>query len=437
MIMKMLASLVGSGGIKEFGGINLFNTTKFAGVDVTVNTAMQHSCVFACVRDKAESIAQLPIKMLIRDPKTGKMTRKWSGREHKIFTQQPNDFQTMQDFVEMATAWLELRGNFYAYVSRNRFDNTSEIIPFFNQDGVEVGEDRGRVYYTYVTNDGQGGMTRDFIEASDVMHISLFSLNGYKGISPIANNGRAIGVSISQEEYLGSLMEKGAMPLGTLTTDNIFKDLSVVDRLRSQWEDRYGGTKSAGKTPILENGLKYQPLSITPADSELLAQRRYSREEICAIHKVPYTRLYPSEKGSGNQNVEQDNIRYLTTSLAPIIKKLEDAISKEMPANHCIKLDTHQFLRGDIKAMFEVAGGTFKLGSISMNELRESLGWEEIEHGEYHAIDTNNLTFGTLEDIPRLQEEQRQLAQQANQNQQTTSPANSEADKPKESEDEA
>ena len=434
MIMKMLGSLIGGGAAGgEFGGINLFNTTKFAGVNVTVNTAMQHSCVFSCVRDKAESIAQLPIKLLVRDPKNGKLTRKWSGREHKIFTRKPNDFQTMQDFVEMAVSSLELRGNFYAYVSRNRFNNTSEIIPFFHQDGVGVGEDRGRVYYTYVTNDGKGGMTRDFIESSNIMHIKLFSTNGYKGLSPIAQNARAIGVSISQEEYLGSLMEKGAMPLGTLTTDNIFKDLSVVERLRSQWEDRYGGTKSAGKTPILENGLKYQPLSITPADSELLAQRRYSREEICGIFKEPYTRLYPQEKGGGSKSVEQDNIRYLTTSLMPIIKKIEEAISEEMPENHCIKFDAHQFLRGDIKAMYEVAGGTFKLGAISMNELRESLGWEEIEHGEYHAIDTNNLTFGTLADIPELQEEQRRLAEQASQ---TPSPANSDADNPKENEDE-
>lgn len=433
MITKILASLFGSGGgTKEFGGIDLFNMSKFAGVDVTVSTAMQHSCVFACVRDKAEATAQLPLKLLIKDPKTGKTTRKWSGREHKIFTEKPNDFQSMQDLVEMMVAWLELRGNFYAYVSKNRFDNTYEIVPFFHQDGVEVGEDRGRIYYTYVTNDGQGGYIRDFIESSNIMHISLFSLNGYKGVSPIANNARALGVSISQEEYLGSLMEKGAMPIGTLTTDNIFKDLSVVERLRNQWEERYGGTKNSGKTPILENGLKYQPLSISPADTELLAQRRYSREEICGIFKVPYTRLYPAEKG-GTQNVEQDNIRYLTTGLMPIIKKIEDAISEFMPANHCVKFDVHQFLRGDIKTMHEVAGGTFKLGAISMNEMRGVLGWEEIEHGEYHAIDTNNLTFGSLADIPRLQEEQRQLAMQP----QATSPANNEPEQPKENEDEA
>ncbi|CAL9954660.1 portal protein [Vibrio phage 1254] len=431
MIMKMLASLVGSGGgTKEFGGISIFNATKFAGVDVTVSTAMQHACVFACVRDKAESIAQLPVKMLISDPKTGKNTRKFSGREHKIFTQQPNDFQSMQDFAEMAVAWLELRGNFYAYVNRNRYDNTSEIIPFFNQDGVNVSEDRGRVYYTYVTNDGKGGMIRDFIDSSDIMHIKLFSTNGYKGISPIANNGRALGVSMAQEDFLGSLMESGAMPQGVLSTDNIFKDLSVAERLSAQWEKRFGGSKNAGKTPVLENGLKYQALSISPADSELIAQRRYSREELCAIFKQPYTRLYPAEKG-GTQNVEQDNIRYLTTALMPLIKKIEDAVSKEMPANHSIKFDIHQFLRGDIKTMSEVAGGTFKLGAINMNELRGALGWEEIEHGEYHAIDTNNLTFGSLADIPRLQEEQRQLAMQP----QTTSPANNEAEEPKDNQD--
>lgn len=409
MIKQLLAGMLGLDGAKSFEGITFSSLKSFAGVDVTIDRAMQHSAVFACVRDKAEAVGQLPIKMYRINPTTKKREQVVSGREYRIFTQTPNDFQTMNDMAEMCTAWLETQGNFYAYVVRNRFGNVSEIIPFFNQRNVSVNEDRGRVYYTYVTNDGKGGMYRDWIESDNIMHVKLFAMNGYLGMSPISNNSRALGVSMAQEEYLGALMESGAMPLGVLTTPKVMKDDKSVERIRNQWKEKFGGAKKAGNTPLLENDLKYQALSISPADSELIAQRRFSREDLCAIFKVPYTRLYPAEKAS-NTTVEEDNTRYLTTGLMPDIRKFEQEVSKLMPDHMSIQLDVKEFLRGDLKTMQEFVGGTFKLGAISMNEMRESLGWDEKEGGDVHAIDTNNLTFGMLTDIPKLQQEARAQA---------------------------
>lgn len=411
--------------IKEFYDLNLksdildpstfqgfsFSSRKFAGVNVNPNTALAHDTVFACVRDKAESIGQLPV--LLRRTSGDKTETVKQGREYRIFTRRPNDFQTMQEFIEMIVAALELRGNFYAYISRNKYGNISEILPFVNQTGVcpNLSTD-GRVYYTYVTNDNKPAMA---FAGADIIHIKNFTLNGFLGASAIHYGARSIGISISQEDYLASLMADGVMPKGILTTPNVFKDPNAIDRLKEQWA-AYSGAKNSGKTPILENDLKYQAMSISPADADLISQRGFSREQVCGIMRVPPTRIGVSVQGS-KRDLEEENRDYYQNKLMPIVTKIESAINYVLPDHLNIKIDERGFIRGNYKALVDAVTAEFKMGGISMNEMRIDLGRDPKDGGEVHAIDTNNLTFGLLTDIPKLQEQQRLLANKPNEEQ--------------------
>lgn len=391
-----------------------FGLQQFAGMKVDHLTAMQHDAVFTCVRDKAESLGIMPLQMY--RAKRGKTELVTSGREHRIFTQKPNDFQTMQDFVEMAETWLELRGQFFAYVNYNKYGNVSEIVPFFNQLNVMVNKDvRGVPYYTYVTNDGTPS-NNDLVPSRNIMHIKLFSLDGLNGCSPIRYNTKALGISMAQENYLGSLMENGALTKGFLSTEHEYKDETVLARVKAQWKKNWTGTHNAGKAPILEGGMKYHAMSISPADAELIMQRKMSRSQIFGMFRVPKSRDPAAEEKVGSRSIEQENMLYLQTGLMPPARKIEAALSAVMGDGLSVKFNTMEFLRGDMKTMQEVLGNTFKLGAISMNELRTGLGWEEKEGGDVHAIDTNNLTFGYLTDIPKLQEETRRAAQAAQAN---------------------
>lgn len=418
-MFKKLKSWFSGGKTKNeaWEGIPL-NLGNFAGSTVNATTAMQHEAVWSCVRDKAESIGMLGLRMY-REDSNGKPTQVRQGagaRERRIFTEKPNDFQSMQDFIEMAVAALELRGEFFALTPRNKYGNVMEIVPFYNQGAcsAHIGTN-GVVYYTYVTNDGQT-FHKEVLDATEVMHVKLFSMNGVNGCSPISYTYKALGVSMAQEEYLGELMENGSLSKGFLSTEGEMKDKTVLARIKAQWKKNHSGVKSAGSTPILEGGMKWNNMSISPADAELISQRRFSRAQVCAIFRVPTSRIPTiDETAQTGTTVEQDNMRYLTTGLMPDIRKLETAISALMPQGMTVKFDVMQFLRGDYKTMQEVLGGTFKLGAISMNELRAGLGFEEKEGGDLHAIETNNLTFGTLEDIPRMQAENQRRAEEAHQ----------------------
>lgn len=385
-------------GIPEFG-------RKVAGVMVTPATALAHDTVYACIRDKAESIGQLPVMLYRRKGDVNQLVLK--GREHRIFTKKPNDFQTMGDLVENYVTCLETYGKWFAYVERNDRGSISEIIPFRYQTNVTVNMDlNGNVYYIYTTNDGKPDMG---FAGDKIMHIKLNTLDGFTGLSPISAGARSIGVSISQEDHLASLMENGATPKGILTTDNIFKDDNAIQRLKDQWSG-YTGTKNAGKTPVLENGMKYQAMSISPADAELLEQRKYSRVGLCSLFRVPPERV-GVDSGNKQKDVEQSNTAYMRDSLNSPIVKFEDAMNLILPDGLSIKLDRKGFVQGDRQSQVESISAEFKMGSISLNEMRTDLDRDPIEGGDVHAIDTNNLTFGLPTDIPKLQEQARLAAQ--------------------------
>lgn len=387
-----------------FGG--MFNRNKHAGVDVNYNTAMQHNDVYTCVRIKAESLGQLPVK-LYRSEDGTRRTEITSGREHTIFTQRPNEYQTWQEFIETYVTSLELIGHFAAEIKRNRFGNVYSIVPFKFQNNVQSSmNSEGQVYYTYSTNNGKGHVETQTYLQSDILFLKSFTLDGYSGISTVSQCALAIGTAIAGEQHSAALFENGAMPMGVLQTDeSMGDDEEAIQRLRQQWQELHSGSKNSGKTAILEYGLKYQPLTMTAVDSQLLEQRKFSREQIAGMFRVPLSLLQAST-GMTYNNVEQNNLAFFRDALMPLAYKLELNINLILPESHYIKLDEKAFVRGDRKALVDTVKAEIEAGLCSVNEGRMELGRDPVEDGDVFAISTNNITFGKYSELPSYSEQQ-------------------------------
>lgn len=391
----------------------ILSRKTYAGENVNYSTAMQHNDVYSCVRIKAESLAQLPVKLYRSEE--GKRVEILSGREFKIFTQKPNPYQTWQDFNEQFVTSYELLGKFSAEVKRNRFGNVYEIAPFRDQAGLVPNmDDDGNVYYTYTTNDQQGRITTQTYKSSDVMFIKSFSLDGFNPISTISQCALAIGTAIAGEKHSAALFENGAMPMGVLQTDeSMGDDEEAIQRLRQQWQEMHSGSKNSGKTAILEYGLKYNPITMTAVDAQLLEQRKFSREQIASMFRVPL-HLLQASTGMKYANVEQNNIAFFRDALMPLAQKLENNINQLLPTNHVVKLDEKVFVRGDRKALVSTVKEEITAGLCSINEGRADLGRDPVDGGDVFAVQTNNLTFGTWEELPKMREQERQDAMSNN-----------------------
>ena len=384
----------------------MFSGLKKAGVNVSYSAAMRHQDVYSCIRIKSESAGQLPIRLYRRDS-AGAKTEITSGREHTIFTQRPNAYQTWQEFIETYITAIEVTGNFYAEIKRNRFGNVYEITPFKHQFNCSVEMDNnGRVYYTYVTNEGTGGRTIKTYQPVDILHIKQNSLDGYRGLSPVRQSAQVIGSAIAGETHAAALFENGTRPSGVLSTEEAFgeDDDHIINRLRKQWNELYQGSHNAGKTAVLEYGLKFQQIQMTAVDAQLLEQRKFSREQIAAIFRVP---LHLLQAGTGMKysNVEQNNISFFRDSILPLVTKLENNINPILPANHVIKLDEKEFVRGDRKAQVDNIKAELTAGLISVAEGREGLGYKYEEGTDVFAVSTNNLTFGKWTELPSIAEQ--------------------------------
>ena len=371
-----------------------------AGVKVNANTALQHQAVYSCIRILAESVGQLPLKLYKN--KSGRLIEVTSGRLHKIYTQKPNDYQTTQEFIETLVTSLmgSGGGNFYAETVRNNLGNIAKLVPFQSQLGVSVQMNSdGEVIYSYVTNDGK---SKQCLGNSDIFHIKLNSNNGYKGLSPIAQNAQSIGLGMACEEHAASTFENGAFPKTALKMDGQLKSIEVINRLREQWNAFYKGNRNAGKTVILEDGLTPVPLQLSPVDAQLLEQRKYSREQIAAIFRVPVHMLNDSETQKYS-NVEQNNLSFFRDALMPIITRIESNLNLIIDDGYTVKFDEKQYTRGDRKSQVDNVKAEVSAGLLSVNEGRSELGRESIPGGDVFAVSTNNLTFGSYDDLAALQ----------------------------------
>lgn len=386
--------------VDETKGLDTFTLNDLVSSTVTESKAMKIEAYFSCLRDKAETVGQLPLN-LYRKNGMGR-EKVTQGRAHRIFTQQPCEYLDMIGFVEMATVTLERQGVFYAVVERNDRGSPMAVIPFYNQSSVIKQMDhRGMVYYTYTTNDSRGVITFD---ASDLFIIQLFTVNGVNPISPIVQCATMLGIAQTQDDNYKELQEDGITAQMALKTDQPFTDENALQRMKEDWK-RFRGRNGKREIPILEQGLTPVSLKLTPQESELLSNRAFSVQRICAMTRVPPHRIGAKAEVNGTKStVFELDEAYMMSGINPVLNKIEQAWNKIAPDGHHVEFDRKAFYRGSPYRLVEAVEREVKGGLANINEGRGDLGREPIEGGDVFAIDNNNVTYGKWTEINQIQD---------------------------------
>ena len=241
---------------------SFFLGTSSSGKRVNERSAMQMTAVYSCVRILSEAVASLPLH-LYRYTETG--TEK--ATDHSLYTilhDEPNPEMTSFVFRETLMTHLLLWGNAYAQVIRNGKGEVIALYPLM-PDRMNVDrDDQGRLYYEYtISNDDApiNNGSRVKLSPTDVLHIPGLGFDGLVGYSPIAMAKNAIGLAIATEEYGSKFFANGAAPSGVLEHPGTIKDPA---RIRESWQQTFGGSHNSNKIAVLEEGMKYTPISISP-----------------------------------------------------------------------------------------------------------------------------------------------------------------------------
>lgn len=368
--------------------------------------ALNIETFFSCVRDKSETIGQLPLKLY----ETTRNNRRQvlQGRTHRIFTKQPCDYLSMQSFLEMIVASYETNGAFYALVERNDRGSVMGFIPFANQRNVVPNMDvNGNVYFTYTTNDGKPVFAGYY---NDLFIVNMFTTDGYTPQSPIRRQARLLGIADAQDETYKSQTEDGITSQMALATDNLFSDKDAQERLREDFKKARG---PGGKKhiPIFEQGLKPVSLKLTPQEMELLGNKQFTTNRICRMTRVPIHRVGVDTGKTGSMTLTELDEAYMRDSLNPILVKIENEFNRHAPEGYNVEFNRKQFYAGSPHRLVEAVEREVKGGLATINEGRHDLGRDSVEGGDVFGIDNNNVTYGKWTDLPKIQE---QLYGQAN-----------------------
>lgn len=373
----------------------LFGPTS-AGRAVNERTAMQMTAVYSCVRILAEAIAGLPLHVY--------QTRQDGGKEkavthplYRLLHDEPNPEMTSFVFRETLMTHLLLWGNAYAQVIRNGRGEVIGLYPLM-PNRMQVGRDSaGRLYYEYqrTTEEPPNAQYEKVVlPPSEVLHIPGLGFDGLVGYSPIAMAKNAIGMAQACEDYGASFFANGAAPGGVLEHPGTIKDPS---RVRESWTATFGGARNGNKIAVLEEGMKYTPISVSPEQAQFLQTRKFQMGEIARIFRIPPHMIGDLDKSSFS-NIEQQSLEFVKYTLDPWVIRWEQALTKTLldprDTGVFVKFNLEGLLRGDYASRMQGYAVARQNGWMSANDIRELENLDRIapeDGGDLYLVNGNML----------------------------------------------
>jgi HK97 family phage portal protein len=357
-----------------------------SGVRVSPDSAMKVSAVYRCVSILANVLAMFPKGMFERLERGRRQ-----AHDHpldSIISFKPNQRQPAFEFWRQVCFHLVLRQNAFVQILPGKPGRgwVGGLIPL-HPDRVRGPEELpdGRLRYEYTRPDGRkvtmmGGV--------DMWHLQGLSSDGLKGLSMTDVATDSFGLSISAERHASRFFERGVKPSGVLHHERTLKP-DTAEAMSQSFGSVYGGEHGAGKVPVLWEGMKFVPVSMTLKDAEFLDSRKFSVAEIARWFGVPPHMVGDVERStSWGSGIEEQGLQFLVYSLLPWIELIEQSIRFTLvvqPETFYPKFNVNAILRMNAKAQADVFSILIDKGVLSPNECRELLDRNPRDGGDEYV----------------------------------------------------
>ena len=356
------------GGLRRYLGIQYPQPAAYAesaAATVTYDSAMQLSAVWACVKLLAETVASLPLNVY----RLGENDRKVAENHylHLLFAGKPNKYQTKVEFFETVVLNLVMHGNAYCQIVRDAGGYITALMPLMSAQVETRILDDGSIVHTYTQESG----VTVYADAT-IWHLKLMG-NGVIGMSPLAYQRNTLGIAQAAETAVTKIYRNGAKPSGVLTLDKILNPAQRA-QLRESFATLTASTDD--RLMVLEGGMKFDAISLSPQDIELLSSRKFQISEICRWYGVPSVMVNDNNGsttwGSG---IEQIVAGFYKLTLRPLLEKIEASMEANLlrPIDkgriQC-EFDFDALLRADLKSRYDSYRVGITAGVLKPNEAR-------------------------------------------------------------------
>jgi HK97 family phage portal protein len=382
-----------------------------SGVSVNEETAKKFTAVFACIRVLSETLASMPI-ILYRDRKIGdKASGKDRAVDHPLYDllhNAPN--KEMPSFMLKETLMNHIcsSGNGYAQIQRSRRGEviSLNILPWTMTD---VRRNVTSYELEYITNDR--GKTV-ILNPADVFHIPGLGFDGIKGYSPVRMAMEAIGLGLAAEEFGATFFSNGANAGGVVEYEGKMQD-GAKEQFRKSFMEKYGGLGKSNSVLFLENGSKYTKVAIPNNEAQFLETRRFQKEEIASIYRVPLHLIQDLER-STNNNIEHQSLEFVMYTMLPWFVRWEQFMNfklltrEDRTKGYFTEFLMNTLLRGDTQARAQMLHLMRQDGVINADQWREveNMNPQEDGQGKYYLINGNMISVDTAAKQPPRQSSQ-------------------------------
>lgn len=336
-----------------------------------VDSAMQISTVWNCIERRANVIASLPL-FVYQNQADGQKTLARGTLLYQLLHDSPNARMTPFEFWRAMMMNHDLRGNAYARIDRNAV--TGEAVSLWPMPADQVRHtilDDGTGVYEY-----RIGNDIAVLSEASVLHIKNLG-NGTTGLPKLDYMAATVSEAANAQREASNTFANGGKPTGILMVDHLLKQ-DQRDRLRQNFAELTLG--STDRMYILEADMKYQPLSFTPEQQQLLETRKFSVEEICRWFDVPPVLAHHSNVTTWGSGVKEIISGWHKLSIGPLLVNLNQAVRRcvltpKQRANLTVEFNHDALLRADLAERYGAYQIGMNTGFIKPNEARQ---WENL-----------------------------------------------------------
>jgi HK97 family phage portal protein len=348
----------------------------------------------ACVDSYAQTIAAMDVGVFDY-AEDGTKTRVMNSAAARTL-RNPNGYQTRSDFQLNLINSLLYHGNAYAVARRNDRNEIVELhqLPSRSTQAY-VQPDTREIFYGAGDNPLLESAPQVLIPAREVLHLRLHTPDHpLIGVSPVRAAASSIVANGNITNHQARFFERMSRPSGVLSADQTLTASQMLE-LRKAWEEQ-SKDMDAGGVPILGSGMKWEPMSITSQDSQLIDAFNMSVMDIARAFRVPLPLVNLYEHASYN-NVEQLYAQWLSGGLGFLLEHIERALERlfNMPDTRGVNFNADSLLRTDFQARVDGYTKLVQTGVYTVNEARAKFdGSLPVENGDTPIVQQQMVPLG-------------------------------------------
>jgi HK97 family phage portal protein len=338
---------------------------------VTEEKALTVGAYFSSIKVVSETMAQMDLEVV---EKVGKATK--SNTTHPnywLLHAEPSPHYNRFEWVQAMIAWACSWGNGYSEIIRDRFANAVELKLIPSNNVTPKLTNRNKLYYEVIEN----GVTR-IILSENMIHLKNLGVNGIVGLSTAQLQRDTLAAELAKQQHDLSFYTNGAKASGILMMPGNMGS-KEKGNLESSFDKAYSGARNRFKTIVLEDGVKYQQLTIPQNDAQFLESKKLTRSEIAGWFRVPPHKIGDLEKANYS-NMEAQDRAFAKDVAVPWAERFQQELNRKLffdgeRGKFITQFNLDDLIKGDIKTRYEVYNKAVQTGILKPTEPREAEGW--------------------------------------------------------------